>query len=259
MRNLGVHTFTNAVGTRLSVLDAQADQGFAHVSETACHEVLVFKGKAIPPGDEDGQDRKTILAIACIAAIKPDLTDIEAAHRINLAFIAENPNYYGDLLIDPDSLAEVVEKTEAKTIAERAAAAEVVKAKKTLAWQTRHTILRRYFKAAPVMKYSTAQKKQPRWLPPRDEKNTTAITKWIKDHAPESVTIVCDDYNGRWRVISADLNWRSVSWTKRGFQKAALEVVHQAWLYECDSTGRSAPFDLGELEGRFAEESAVAT
>jgi len=244
---------------RLSVLDAQADQGFAHVSEAACQEVLAFKKKDLPPGDEDGQDRKTILAIACIAAIKPDLTDVEAAHRINIAFIEEHPNYYGDLLIDPDSIAEVVEKTEAKQIAERAAATAVVRAKKTLAAQTRQTVLRRYFKQAAAMKYSAAQRKQPRWLPPRDEKNTTAITKWIIDHTPTSVTIVCDDYNGRWRVISADLNWRSVSWTKRGFQNAALEVVHQAWLYECDSTGRSAPFDLGELESRFAGESAVAT
>ena len=42
--------------------------------------------------------------------------------------------------------------------------------------------------------------------------------------------------------------------TKRGFEKAALEVLHQSWIYHTEDTGHDAPFDLAELANRFQEE-----
>ena len=75
----------------------------------------------------------------------------------------------------------------------------------------------------------------------------------IEKHAPSSVKIECDDYNGRWRVISANLDWRSISWIKRGYKKAAFEVLSQAWAYHQDYTGVGPPYDVAALEAEWVE------
>ena len=106
--------------------------------------------------------------------------------------------------------------------------------------------------------YSKAQKKQPRWIPPRDEGNTAIITSWIRQHAPASVTVQCDDCTGRWRVISPSLDFKSISLSKRGYEIAALEVIHQAWSYYRDYTGREAPFNRDELATRWQADVAMA-
>ena len=72
------------------------------------------------------------------------------------------------------------------------------------------------------------------------------------------MTIVCDDYNGRWRVISPSMEWKSISWTKRGYQNAALEATHQSWVYYQDATGHTAPFSLTELRERYSDAAPVA-
>ena len=90
-------------------------------------------------------------------------------------------------------------------------------------------------------------------MPNNDEINTAAVSKWIEKHAPPSVKIECDDYNGRWRVISANLDWRSISWTKRGYKKAAFEVLCQAWAYHQDYTGVGPPYDVAALEAEWVE------
>ena len=46
--------------------------------------------KQVPDDDEENMDRKTVLAIECIAAIKPALTAEDVCKAINTAFIAEN-------------------------------------------------------------------------------------------------------------------------------------------------------------------------
>jgi len=215
------------------------------------------KGKPVPEGDEDGLHRKTELALACIAAIKPDMYDVEAAACINKAFIMENPDCYKDLLVDPEALGDVLTSVEAKKMAEYTATVETVKVTQKLVLHTREKLIHKYFKKSPAPKYTPAQKKQPRWLPKKNEKSTAAITDWIKVHAPSDAAVVCDDYNGRWRVISPNLDWKSISWTKRGFEKAAFEVLHQAWTYHTDFTGHVAPFSLSELQSRY-EDDALA-
>ena len=76
------------------LLEAQAERGFAHVPEKALEDLLMMKGMKVPDGDEDDIDRRTDLSMACIAAVKPDCTDIEAASYVAKAFVAENPDVY---------------------------------------------------------------------------------------------------------------------------------------------------------------------
>jgi hypothetical protein len=159
----------------------------------------------------------------------------DASKTINKAFLAENPDGYATLQVDEDALCDVLSKGEAKLM------------------QTRERYVGKYFKAGPAPKYTTAQKKAPRWLPSQDTATTEVITNWISKYAPPDVEIQCDDYNGRWRVIAPTLDWKSVSWTKRGYEKAALEVIHQAWEYQRDWCGAVAPFSLVDLAKRFQE------
>ena len=89
------------------------------------------------------------------------------------------------------------------------------------------------------------------------KQSIAAISQWIDEHKGPSTTIQCDDYNGRWRVIAANLQWRSISWTKRGFENAALEVLHQSWEFHTDHTGHEAPFDLDALAQRYQDDVGI--
>ena len=245
------------VGEPVRLLEAQAERGFANVPEKALEDLLLMKGKKVPDGDEDDIDRRTDLQMACIAAIKPDCTDVEAAAYVEKAFIIEHPDVNLDPLVSEQALSDVLNAGEAKKAAEYALAVKIAKAQKKLVRHTRKTNLHKYFKKSKAPKYSEKQKQPPRWLPKKQEKNTAAISQWIEEHKGPSTTIQCDDYNGRWRVIAANLQWRSISWTKRGFEKAALEVVHQSWVFHTDHTGHEAPFDLDALAHRYQDDVGI--
>ena len=251
MRNLGVRHHEHA--SPVDVLTAQCERGFAFVPESACELLLAQLGKDVPETAEDDIDRKTNLAIECIAAIKPAMSAEDVCKAINKAFVAENPDCYATVKVDSDALSDVVDKSEAKKIAQYEIEVEKSKAKKSVVMHTRSELVPKLFKSSGGPKYTSAQKKPPRWLPEKDTKTTEPITQWIEKHAGPDVAVQCDDYNGRWRVIAPTLEWRSISWTKRGYEKAALEVIHQSWEYQSDWNGQTAPFDLEHLAKRFME------
>ena len=255
INHLGVQVHQS--GAARNVLVAQADLGFAFVSEKCLEDVLALKGKPLPICENESLHRRTDLTLACIAAVKPETTDVEAAACIARAFVAENPDCYADLAVDADTLSEVLNAGEAKVVNEYALGLKKLQAEKEVVLQTRQERLHTHFKKSAPPKYSAAEKKLPRWLPKKDEGNTEAITQWLWNHMPSSVTVLCDDYNGRWRVISANLQWRSISWTKRGYEKAAMEVVHQAWEYHYDYCGSRAPFDLDALAKRWKDDAPI--
>ena len=190
----------------------------AQTREKALEDLLLMKGKKVPDGDEDDIDRRTDLQMACIAAIKPDCTDVEAAAYVEKAFIIEHPDVNLDPLVSEQALSDVLNAGEAKKAAEYALAVKMAMAQKKLVRHTRKTNLHKYFKKSKAPTYSEKQKQPPRWLSKKQEENTAAISQWIDEHKGPSTTIQCDDYNGRWRVIAANLQWRSISWTKRSFE-----------------------------------------
>lgn len=246
MQHLGVQV--QQTGPPLKLLEAQAHRGFAHVDEKSLEDLLVHCDRALPDCDADDLHRRTDLILAAIAAIKPDMTDVEAAACVARCFVEENPDCYAELLVDAEALSDVVNAGEAKKVAEFVAATSQMQAQKEVVMDTRDRRLHKHFKKSAAPKYSAMQRKVPRWLPPRDESSSSSVTAWIVKHAPSSANVICDDYNGRWRVISQNLDWRSISWTKRGYRKAAFEVLHQAWLYHKDFTGQGAPYDIASLE-----------
>ena len=77
---------------------------------------------------------------------------------------------------------------------------------------------------------------------------------WLLKHAPRTVDIIEDAYNGRWRVISTlalARTWKSVSWTRRGLVAASALSLHHAWVFHSDATGCDPPWSLQELEAQF--------
>ena len=204
------------------LLFSQSESGFAFVSERCLEQVLTERGKEVPEGDDDEEmHRGTVLKIACLAAVTPDLTDLQVTARLNKAFLVENPDGYKDLYVEPDMLSDVVDKTDAAKVAEFAAKSEKLKASKNLMVHTRKKTIPKYFAVTPAPKYAAKDKKPPRWLPKKDEESTLKVTQWIEKFMPDDIVVECDDYNGRWRVISSDLEWKSISWTKRGYEQAA--------------------------------------
>ena len=87
----------------------------------------------------------------------------------------------------------------------------------------------------------------------------TSQWKTVNDYKGPTTTAQRDDYCGRWRVISAHLQCRSIAWTKRGFEKAALEVIAQSWEFHTDITGQEAPFDLDVLKTRYLDDVGIVT
>ena len=82
-----------------------------------------------------------MLTLAWIAAIKPAMTADVVSQKVNQAFLAEHPDCYATLHVDEDILSDVVDKGEAKTVAEYTAQVQKSKAQKALVMQTRDKYL----------------------------------------------------------------------------------------------------------------------
>ena len=80
----------------------------------------------------------------------------------------------------------------------------------------------------------------------------------MKRFFPKEADVVCDDYNGRWRVLYGALNkWKSISWTKRGYEKAACESIHRALVFHTEFSGEEAPFSMEDLAARWQAPAAA--
>ena len=115
-----------------------------------------------------------------------------------------------------------------------------------------------YFKAPPPRAYTATVKKGPKWVAAKDKENVQAITKFIRSFCPVGPVVSLDEIQGRWRIVSQNLDWKSISWTKRGYEKAACMTIHQAWAFHHYCAGEKSPFDLKALEARFQETVPVA-
>lgn len=235
-------------GKEKSILEAQVEFGFAHVTERLLELLLIHLGKDIPDEEADEDcDRKVHLASCTIAALKPDLDSGQVARYINTAYVLENPDCYDDLYVDNEVLRDLTTPGDAKKLQEMRENVKTKHLQKKVVISTREKNLPRLFKKPVPPKYDAAKKKGPqRWLPKKNP-HSKEVTAWLEKYVPSSVTLMEDDYNGRWRVISPDLQWRSISWTKRGWQEAAYEVLRQSWKYAKEVLEEECPFDLEAL------------
>ena len=240
-----------ATGSPMSIEKAQASRGFAHVEESGLEALLVSRGCGVPPEDAGGADRKVELTLACLKDLEPTWTHVDATRALNTCFLIEHPDACEHVPVDPDMLSEVVTSSEAKKVQELVLDHELLKAKRVVKQESTKARMPYYFKvAASSQKGKGKGKGKPpaalRWLPGPNPKTKDADL-FVQKHCPESVHIFCDEYNGRWQVVSSEGAKKSVSWTKRGFGLAASETLDHAWSFHKDTTGADPPFSLEEL------------
>jgi hypothetical protein len=247
-------------GEPRSVLKGLTLRGFAFVSEKTMENVLTAKKKDVPVHVDEDVDRKTELQMACIAAVDPTLNETQATLALHNSFMIENPDTYSELMVPPELIQEVVVPGEAKAVSDYATALSQAVRKKEHMQATRDIVQRnrRYFKPAPAVKWKKEHKHAPKWTAELAVATSTVVAKWIDSHKPESVLIVTDDKYGRFRVVGPTKALRSVSWTRRGWKEAAMEVLHTSWLFHTDALGSAPPFDWAALQQEFSASPGFA-
>ncbi len=251
--------FLHQEGVVRSIEEAQADQGFANVTESAIE--LLLNDRKVPLPLATGQvesDRKLELSMAAMGDIRKDWTDLEAIKALHRCFLLENPDTYGHLPIDTSIITEVVNASEAKAIQEFADQIQTTKAKKLIKQYVRDAGLKKYFKVSAKSQAKRPKPKAtPRWVQAKHGSQCAAATAHVLEHFPASCKLFADEDDGRWRVMSEFNDRTSISWTRRGFAVAAAETIHVAWAYHMDAHPRDYPaFDLTDLARQFNSELA---
>ena len=244
VNHLGVRPY-QTLGAR-TILQGMAERGFAHVPEPILLKLLDrYPGLVLPDEDLAG-DYKMELVICAMSKVMPTWTDVDATKALNRCFAEENPNSDRCLPVSHDLISELVQQADAKDIKAFSDKLEKgVEVKKNYL-ASRRVRVHRYFTATECP--APKKGKTPRWLP-LPSAMADEVHAWMGPYLPEEtwVSVLLDQYNGRWRVINFDCQWRSISYTKRGFRSAAFEVLHQSWKYYEEATGLRAPFIIDEL------------
>ena len=67
----------------------------------------------------------------------------------------------------------------------------------------------------------------------------------VTERAPWSCGVHEDTFNGRFRVSHPDFGRKSISWTERGDQAAAIKALEIMWGWHKTRTGELPPPELG--------------
>lgn len=234
-----------------------AARGFGNVEEAGLKHALALLQKPVPEAVNEDIDFKCELQMACLHAVNPELTDVDAASSLNKAFLLENPTYGSDIEIPVEELGEVITGSEKKELQRVVDALQAVKAQKKFMQATRSMRTTTYFKQTAAPKFKSSLKNKPRWTPPADATCRQTVT-WITKHLPDAIHCYPDEIAGRFRVLGPELVNKSVAWTKRGMCAAAMECVYHGWGFYTDRTGHPCPYDVEELVSHFADNVAQA-
>ena len=237
------------VGEPLGILQAASSLGFAHYSEDILETNIEVTLKAkLPEVAVAAGDYKTELALTAMRKIYPKWSKKEVHVALSRAHLAEHPELRGDLPCDVEILSSAVAPMEVKDVKNYVSRVEDVAKKQLSAYAARTERIARFFPAPkPKAKAKAKAKARPRF-PMVPSADTPQATAFLEQHMPETVVVLEDHYNGRYRVVSTCTGtWKSISWTRRGWGKTVAEVLHQAWTYHCIETGQGPPFDIDEL------------
>lgn len=77
--------------------------------------------------------------------------------------------------------------------------------------------------------------------------NTATATAFIKEWKPDGSHVLTDVSMGRWVLVYPGHARRSVSWSKRGFQDAAILVIDALWTWHISAGGGQPAWSLAQL------------
>lgn len=174
----------------------------------------------------------------------PSWSGKDALRALHAAFLEENAEADEELDIEEDMLQEVVAPSDVKDVRKSCADLKTARARKEAAALKRPDTVARYFTCnAPPKSRKQSAKPAPRWLPGRNPKAADA-TYFIQKHAPPHSHVWGDEYNGRWKFAYIGRKPQSISWTKRGLQVAAGQVLHTLHRWHYEATNESPPYDI---------------
>jgi hypothetical protein len=254
--------YTSAIGCSLfqigaarSVLDCQCARGFAFVLEGVLQRLLEVAGDAVPVHHEAVGDFKFELSLQVMQKLKPEMTFEQVAMATNLCFSLENPDADKQLSVGAELIGELCRPADAKDIKGYASDVSKAKVRKAAFLKTRNTRISNFFAGCPV---GTKKLQKPPRFPMKPSAMADEVEVWLNAYLPPGnlVKVALDQYNGRFRVINYDLQWKSISYTQRGFLAATSMVLHQAWSYYTEWTGLPPLFDLAQLVPDFLVDEA---
>ena len=113
----------------------------------------------------------------------------------------------------------------------------------------------KYFKRAPAVAKKRLAKYKPNVL---DE--SQSANEFLAKYKPPETIIQPDPYNGRWRIIAPEFHeWKSVSWSKRGWEKAVMLTLYTAWKFEERYTGVASPYKMEDLRKAFSDDPEASS
>ena len=201
--------------------------------------------------------RETELRMACIAAVEPEWDEYEGLQALEAGFKITNPDLYDGLCISPSMVAEVLGASEVKWDLRLRCGAQPEEGQEGTHGSDARGACESLFAEAAPWKWAAKDKRIPRWLPRKEELKSGKVGEWISKHVAPGVQLKIDDYDGRFRVTAEDLWWESVSWTKRGWQQTAAEVLYRGWKFHQDCHGAPPPYSVEAFSTRFEHEGVV--
>ena len=237
-------------GDPIPILEAQAQTAFSRVPAETLETLLQEDFKIGLPADANEMSYLQELQLLAVKKTKPLWTQQEAALALRRGFLEEEPEATQEPFADLDSLCQLLTTFEAdcfkkhndKVCNSKAGAEAYVKSVSNR--------INKYFKPSVAAKAAAKKPKMakpPRMAMPANPK-VPEVTAFIKSHVPSEIHIKEDFFNGRWRIVSPHTNqWKSISWSTRGFQLASELAVFQAWEFYTGYTLIDPPFSMDAL------------
>ena len=105
-------------------------------------------------------------------------------------------------------------------------------------------IVAHYFpKGANVLTKPAKTGKHPTWKAKGETPKVAEGTHFLTVAVPQSIQIVEDNHQARWRIICGSGEAKSVSWTKRGVRAASALSLYYAWDLHTAYTGEKPDFN----------------
>jgi hypothetical protein len=242
-------------GHPVPVLQFQASRGFAGVAEK--HLRLLADEEGVQPLDGGGiADLETLLAMALVQKLMPDQSHEELTETMLKRQYVDDSHHDEDpwKFISCGELEEVCSRSDRQVIKGFAKGIEKVAKRRDEQTIAVKEMVRRAFDGKPGgPKHLVGKPKAKakggkpghigcdnRWWA-----SVCGDAEWVEQNKPPKCCCLVDDWNGRYRVSYPAMGVeRSISWTKRTVRVAALEALHQMWVWHKLATGEDPPIPL---------------
>lgn len=240
----------------VQLVEWQAARGFPGVGETILKGLAGDWGVEVPELQHGDPDMETMLALRLTVELLPDLPEPEVIAALDAR--AKHQTGAHDFLLEAissDDIADVATPSDTKAMKDRTKAFKHAK-------ETRDGLRPKVLQAVRTY-FQSQQRQRPKRCPAAIAASKLKLaslggrSRWwnsivgdidfVRKWSPPGARTVCDERNGRFLMHYRDHDRRSISWTKRGVQAAALETLRMYWQWHEEATGEGPPVPLEQM------------